>query len=60
MKQTQDEITQMLRLHEPGPINSPPPGGIETFHLWGPEPDRAFIRKIAKLNTKSPSTGEGV
>jgi hypothetical protein len=34
-------------------------GGPKSLGLWGAGPDRAFARKIAKLNTKSPSTGEG-
>jgi hypothetical protein len=38
---------------------TPPPGGIEAFDLWGAGPVGAFARKIAKLNTKSPSTGRG-
>ncbi len=34
-------------------------GGPKSLGLWGAGPVRAFARKIAKLNTKSPSTGEG-
>ena len=34
-------------------------GGSKSLGLWGAGPDWAFIRKIEKLNTKSPRGGGG-
>lgn len=34
-------------------------GGLNPWRIWDHGPDRAFARKIAKLNTKGPPQGGG-